>query len=290
MKKIFIIPILCLFFVFIACNNRKQADTAGTYYETITENDTEIGNFTMASGGTEIDEYEETSLQVDNFVTSEHASGAMSNAVNLTLGTSVEGKFDSVSKWYKIDLSGSSWLRVSFVGNRNIETQLSIYNNEGLLIAKDSRVSSIEIIIGVSAGLFFVEISGTDQHGDHGYTLSAATAPSRSNNDSKEFAKFISVGVSVNDSFLPNTEGINERWYKLELPSNSQGVTIYTEGALNIITSVFDNTDRLVTRDSNSGYVYNPRVDITGLGMIYIKVEEYHGATGDFRLTVQGRQ
>ena len=288
----YIIPVLCLFFVLTACSNRKPVNTAADN-ETITEAGTKSGTIPITEKNAEdgtiqtLDTEEQDSWQFENPEMSGGDNDVMSRAANLVLAAPVEGRFGSGSKWYKLDLPGANWIKVSFVGNGDITALLSLYNSEGILIARNSGRMSAEILIGVPAGQLFMEISRTGGQGDSGYSLNAVMEIPKNDNFSKESARFISTDITVQDSFLSGWEGITERWYRLEVPSNPQGVTIYTEGALNIKLSVYDNEDRLIAQDSQSGYVYNASVNISGQGRVFIKVEEYDRKTGEFRLTAQ---
>lgn len=225
--------------------------------------------------------------RLDNFKTEEHGNDVMKRAKKTAIGSTVSGNLDSKSKWYKVDISSGCWLNVYTEGNS--DTQITLYNSEGVRIAADDDSGSgynASVTIGVTEGTVFIEVSGYNRANDS-FRLATKTVTGNFQNRYMEQALYIAPGIRITSSFQYGTDA---KWYKIDVPSNTRGLTVYTEGRMDTKISLYNGQGRILAEDDDSGDDYNARISVTVQGTMYIKVENLDRSTGEFRLLTSLRR
>jgi hypothetical protein len=88
-------------------------------------------------------------------------------------------------------------------------------------------------------------------------------------------AALITAGPPVNGSF----QFANENWYYINVPAEGAIVTVYTEGSIDTVMTVYDGYGTELEEDDDSGSEYNARISVVSPGgILYIKLRVYGGS------------
>jgi len=222
--------------------------------------------------------------RINNFIVIEHYNNTIKKAETITMGNTITVNSNSKSKWYKLDVASGGWLNVFTEGSN--DTKLSIYNSDGALIAKDDDSGNgynASILIGVSKGTIYIEVSESSPKNNY-FSLVTRSNTGNFQNTSKNQAVYLIPDLVVTSTFQYSSPVI---WYKIEVPSASNKLTVYSEGKMDTMISLYDSSGNLLAVDDDSGNGYNAMVSSSFKGTIYIKIEEVDNRTGEYKLVTQ---
>jgi S1-C subfamily serine protease len=222
--------------------------------------------------------------RIDNFSVIERHNNSIKKAEEINIGNSITVNSNANSKWYKLDMASDGWLNIFTEGNN--DTELSIYDGNGALIAKDDDSGygyNASIVIGALKGTIFIEASENSPQRNN-FSLVTKIVNGNFKNVSKDQAVYISPDITLTSAFQ-NDSYI--KWYKVEIPSTANSLTVYSEGRMDTKISLYDSAGRLIKEDDDSGDEYNAMVSSSAKGTIYIKIEELERRAGEYKLINQ---
>ncbi|MDR2922597.1 MAG: serine protease, partial [Treponema sp.] len=222
--------------------------------------------------------------RINNFTVIEHNNNTIKKADKIIIGNTITVNSNTNSKWYKLDMTSGAWLNIFTEGNN--DTELFVYDGKGILIAKDDDSGNgynACIVLGVVKGTVFIEVR---EHSSKNNNFSLVTKIINRNlqNESRDQAVYIAPGISVTSTFQSSSY---VKWYKVEIPSTTNSLTVYSEGHMDTKISLYNNSGKLIEEDDDSGNGYNAKVISSIKGTIYIKIEGLDRRTGEFKLITQ---
>ncbi|AEF84296.1 bacterial pre-peptidase C- domain family [Treponema primitia ZAS-2] len=181
----------------------------------------------------------------------------------------------------------------------NTDTVMELYRGDTLLKENDdvgnNQNARIEYFVepGISYTIKVagVRLAGATENASgpyrFRYVVETLLIDTTEPNNTKDEATPITMGSAITGYFT-YPEDID--WYSLPIPGRGR-LTIYTEGTMDTLLSVYDDWEDRIAQDDDSGDQGNAKivVDILAPGTVYIMVSTYQGALGRYSLHCEFR-